>query len=34
MTERAKKYLYDILFAIDAINDFVENLNFIDYEKI
>lgn len=31
MTERAKKYLYDILSAINAIYDFLEGVNFTEY---
>ena len=33
MTERAKKYLFDILFSIDAINEFLKGINFLEYEK-
>ena len=33
MTERAKKYLFDILFSIDMINEFLLGLNFFEYEK-
>jgi uncharacterized protein with HEPN domain len=33
MTERAKKYLYDILYSIDAINQFLLKVNFIDYQN-
>jgi uncharacterized protein with HEPN domain len=33
MTERAKKYLFDILFAIDAIDEFIQNLSFFEYEQ-
>ena len=33
MTEQAKKYLFDILFAIEAIEEFVQNMSFSDYEK-
>jgi uncharacterized protein with HEPN domain len=32
MTEQAKKYLHDIYEAIQAIEKFVENMNFYDYE--
>jgi len=33
MTERAKKYLFDILFAINAIDDFLKGIDFTNYEK-
>jgi uncharacterized protein with HEPN domain len=33
MTEQAKKYLFDILSAIQAIEDFVEGMYFNQYEN-
>ncbi len=33
MTERVKKYLFDILFSIDAIEEFVEDYDFIRYQN-
>jgi len=33
MTERAKKYLFDILFSIDVINEFLKGINFFEYEN-
>ena len=33
MTERAKKYLYDILYSIELINEFLGGLDFLGYEK-
>ncbi|NOR73829.1 MAG: DUF86 domain-containing protein [Draconibacterium sp.] len=34
MTVQSKKYLDDILFAIESIEEFVEDINsFIDYKK-
>lgn len=33
MTERAKKYLYDILYSIELINEFLVGLDFLGYEK-
>ncbi len=33
MTERSKKHLFDILFSIDVIFEFIGDLNFIEYEK-
>ncbi len=32
MTERAKKYLFDILFAIEVIEEFLEGIDFQNYE--
>jgi len=32
MTERVKKYLFDILYAIDVIEDFLGEMNFLEYE--
>jgi len=33
MMERSKKHLFDILFSIDVIFEFIGDLNFIEYEK-
>ena len=33
MTERAKKYLFDILFAINAIDDFLKDIDFVKYQN-
>jgi len=33
MTEQAKKYLFDILFAIEAIEEFIRDMSFSEYEK-
>jgi len=33
MTERAKKYLFDILFSIDAITEFLKDFDFIKYQE-
>lgn len=33
MTERVKKYLFDILFSIEAIEDFLKNYDFIKYQN-
>jgi len=33
MTELAKKYLFDILFAIDAINEFLIDIDFRNYQN-
>jgi len=33
MTERSKKYLFDILFSIKVISEFIGDLNFMEYEK-
>ncbi len=33
MTERAKKYLFDILFAIEAIDEFMQGFSFSEYER-
>ena len=33
MTERAKKYLFDILFSIDAINEFLKGFDFLKYQN-
>jgi len=33
MTERAKKYLFDILVSIEAIDDFLKGLDFFKYEE-
>ena len=32
MTERAKKYLFDILFSIEAIEEFLKDIDFIKYQ--
>lgn len=32
MTERAKKYLFDILFSIDAIDEFLKDVSFTNYQ--
>ena len=32
MTERAKKYLFDILLSIEAIEDFLVDINFNKYQ--
>ena len=32
MTERAKKYLFDILFAVEVIEGFLQGMNFLEYE--
>ena len=33
MTERAKKYLFDILFAVEVIEEFIQEMNFTEYEE-
>jgi len=33
MTERVSKYLYDILFSIKAIEEFLINVDFLSYQK-
>ena len=33
MTERAKKYLYDVLLSIEAINEFLIGINFFEYQR-
>lgn len=34
MTERVKKYLYDVLLlSIEAINDFLVGINFFEYQN-
>ncbi len=33
MTKQAKKYLFDILFSIKVINEFLVGINFLEYEK-
>ncbi len=33
MIERAKKYLFDILFSIEAIEDFLQDVDFSEYQK-
>ena len=33
MTGRAKKYLFDILFSIEAIEGFLLNVDFLDYQN-
>ena len=33
MTGQAKKYLFDILIAIEAIEEFIGGMNYFDYEK-
>ncbi len=33
MTEQAKKYLFDILLAIDAIDEFLTGINYLQYEN-
>ena len=33
MTERAKKYLFDILYAIEAIDEFLKDVDFIKYQE-
>ncbi|RUA27302.1 MAG: hypothetical protein DSY76_05380 [Bacteroidetes bacterium] len=32
MTERAKKYLFDILFSIEAIEEFLKGYDFLKYQ--
>ena len=33
MTERAKKYLFDILFSIEAIEEFIKDIDFTNYQE-
>jgi uncharacterized protein with HEPN domain len=33
MTERAKKYLFDILLSIEAIEEFLEGFDFFKYQE-
>jgi uncharacterized protein with HEPN domain len=33
MTEPAKKHLFDILLSIEAIEEFIGDMNFSEYEK-
>ncbi len=33
MTEQAKKYLFDILLSIEAIEEFLRGINFEEYQK-
>jgi len=33
MTERAKKYLFDILLSIEAIEEFLEDFDFVKYQN-
>ena len=32
MTERAKKYLFDILYVIEVIEEFLKGTNFFEYK--
>ena len=32
MTEQAKKYLFDILYAIEVIEEFLKGTNFFEYK--
>ena len=33
MTGQAKKYLFDILLAIEAIGEFISGIGYLEYEK-
>jgi len=33
MTERAKKYLFDVLFSIEAIEEFLIDINYQQYQE-
>jgi len=33
MTGQAKKYLFDILLAIEAIEEFISGIGYLEYEK-
>lgn len=33
MTDKTKKYLYDILESVDSIEDFIAEINFLQYQQ-
>lgn len=33
MNVQTKKYLFDILYSINLISDFIQGMNFLEYEK-